>query len=90
MKHENSQPVLSYGSLDSGKTFKWSEEAHAILAPLAEALHLQVNTVKDEQGNEVKLAGSYDLKVRRYCMLCVFAPPLLLSWVGVERHRLGY
>ncbi|KAJ2776035.1 Intracellular distribution of mitochondria, partial [Coemansia javaensis] len=59
-RQETTQIV--YGSIDGGKTIGADAEFHALLEPVAKALHLGAHTVADKDGAEHTLYTSVDAK----------------------------
>ncbi|CAI5968299.1 unnamed protein product [Closterium sp. NIES-65] len=53
---------MLYGSVDTGKTIKWSDSFHPKVAELGKALHLKEHKVTDGDGKEATLCSPVETK----------------------------
>ncbi|CAI5508699.1 unnamed protein product [Closterium sp. Naga37s-1] len=53
---------MLYGSVDTGKTIKWSDSFHPKVAELGKALHLKEHKVTDGEGKEATLCSPVETK----------------------------
>ncbi|CAI5473672.1 unnamed protein product, partial [Closterium sp. Yama58-4] len=53
---------MLYGSVDTGKTIKWSDSFHPKVAELGKAMHLKEHKVTDGEGKEATLCSPVETK----------------------------
>ncbi len=59
---EEGESLVQYGSIDGGKTISTNPEFETIASKIAESMHLEAHTMRDENGVEHVLHGSIESK----------------------------
>ena len=84
--------LAEYGSVDDQVTIKSGEQFHALMKQFTEKLFIKTNKVEDKSGNQVEIAGSYEIKgirgtdKRPYVVDLQGIVPRDANFLGEENH----